>query len=140
MLTIVLIATMIVFTHGFRWTHLRSANLLQSRFHSSIVLRSTQLLQGQERERSLHELQTQGWKVVDNRDAITKSYRFADFVKAFTFMTQSSFHAERLAHHPEWFNVYNKVDVTLSTHDVGGVSHLDVELAKIMDKISQEQI
>lgn len=74
-----------------------------------------------------------GWSAVANRDAITKSFKFKDFNAAFSFMTRVALAAEKLDHHPEWFNVYNRVDVTLSTHDVGGVSELDVRLARIID-------
>lgn len=74
-----------------------------------------------------------GWSAVANRDAISKSFKFKDFNAAFGFMTRVALAAEKLDHHPEWFNVYNRVDVTLSTHDVGGVSELDVRLARIID-------
>jgi 4a-hydroxytetrahydrobiopterin dehydratase len=74
-----------------------------------------------------------GWKAADGRDAIVKAFRFKDFNAAFGWMTRVALAAERLDHHPEWFNVYNRVDVTLATHDADGVSELDVELAKIMD-------
>ena len=76
----------------------------------------------------------QGWSAVDGRDAISKSYKFADFNTAFGFMTRVALKADQMDHHPEWFNVYNKVDVTLSTHDAGGVTDKDVELATFMDK------
>jgi 4a-hydroxytetrahydrobiopterin dehydratase len=74
-----------------------------------------------------------GWKQVDGRDAIAKSFRFADFNVAFGFMARVAMMAEKMDHHPEWFNVYNRVDVTLSTHDAGGVTELDVRLATFMD-------
>ncbi len=74
-----------------------------------------------------------GWTPVAARDAITKSFKFKDFNEAFGFMSRIALAAEKLDHHPEWFNVYNRVDITLSTHDVGGVSDLDVTLAKIID-------
>ncbi len=76
------------------------------------------------------------WKLVEGRDAITRSYTFSDFVSAFGFMTQVALIAESMNHHPEWFNVYSRVDVTLSTHDVGGLSALDVQLAKRMDAVA----
>lgn len=75
-----------------------------------------------------------GWAAVPGRDAIARSFKFADFATAFGFMTRVALAAEKLDHHPEWFNVYNRVDVTLSTHDVGGVSELDVRLAHLIDK------
>ena len=72
----------------------------------------------------------EGWKrVVDGRDAYTKLYKFSDFKQAFSFMTSIAMKAEQLNHHPEWENVYNKVKITLTTHDVGGVSKLDYEMA-----------
>lgn len=79
-------------------------------------------------------VQLKGWRAVDGRDAIAKSYKFADFNAAFGFMARVALKAERMDHHPEWFNVYNKVDVTLATHDAGGVSERDVALAKFMDE------
>ena len=90
-------------------------------------------LEGQLRLQSLAELKT--WKEVSGRDAITKSFKFDDFIAAFGFMTRAALVAEKMNHHPEWFNVYNKVDVTLSTHDCGGISELDIELAKKMDHL-----
>jgi 4a-hydroxytetrahydrobiopterin dehydratase len=67
------------------------------------------------------------------RDAVTRSFRFADFNAAFGFMARVALMAEKLDHHPEWSNVYNRLDVTLSTHDAGGVTELDVRLARFMD-------
>jgi 4a-hydroxytetrahydrobiopterin dehydratase len=67
------------------------------------------------------------------RDAIRRSFRFSDFTAAFGFMTRVALMAEKLDHHPEWFNVYNRVDVTLATHDADGVTELDVTLAGLMD-------
>lgn len=78
--------------------------------------------------------QLDGWAVAEGgRDAITKSYEFADFKAAFGFMAQVALKAEQMDHHPEWFNVYKRIDVTLATHDAGGVTGKDVELAKYMD-------
>jgi 4a-hydroxytetrahydrobiopterin dehydratase len=74
------------------------------------------------------------WKKAEGeRDAIRRTYRFADFTAAFGFMTRAALMAEKLDHHPEWFNVYNRVEVTLTTHDAGGVTELDVQLAGFMD-------
>jgi len=74
------------------------------------------------------------WTKADGaRDAIQRTYRFADFTAAFAFMTRCALTAEKLDHHPEWFNVYNRVDVTLTTHDADGVTELDVKLATFMD-------
>ena len=77
-----------------------------------------------------------GWSMVSGRDAITKQFKFPDFNSAFGFMTRAALVAERMNHHPEWTNVWNKVDVTLSTHDAGGLTELDIELAQAMDKIA----
>ena len=73
------------------------------------------------------------WKSVDGRDAITRKYAFKDFNAAFGFMTRVALLADKMDHHPEWFNVYNKVDVTLSTHDAGGVTQNDIDMAEAMD-------
>ena len=75
------------------------------------------------------------WQLVDGRDAIHKQYRFKNFVEAFGFMSQAALVAERMDHHPEWFNVYNRVDVTLTTHDAEGLSQRDIDLARAMDSI-----
>ena len=75
-----------------------------------------------------------GWKMVDGRNAITKTFKFKDFMQAFGWMTSMAIYAEKKDHHPEWFNVYNTVVVTLSTHDSGGVTKLDLEMAQEMNK------
>ncbi len=77
-----------------------------------------------------------GWSEAKDRDAIAKTFEFEDFNAAFGFMTRVALVAERLDHHPEWFNVYRTVAVTLSTHDAGGVTELDIELAEAMDRIA----
>lgn len=77
-----------------------------------------------------------GWSMVDGRDAMEKSFVFKNFVEAFGFMTRAALWAEKLNHHPEWFNVYKTVNVTLSTHDVDGLSELDAKLAAKMDALS----
>jgi len=74
-----------------------------------------------------------GWAEVDGRDAIARTLQFADFNAAFGFMARVALRAEQMDHHPEWFNVYNKVEVTLSTHDAGGLTMKDIELAKFID-------
>jgi 4a-hydroxytetrahydrobiopterin dehydratase len=73
------------------------------------------------------------WKDVAGRDAIQRKFVFKDFNEAFGFMSRAALMAEKMDHHPEWFNVYKTVDVTLSTHDAGGVTHKDITLAEFMD-------
>jgi 4a-hydroxytetrahydrobiopterin dehydratase len=75
-----------------------------------------------------------GWKMVKGRNAITKTFKFKDFIQAFGWMTSMAIYAEKKDHHPEWFNVYSTVVVTLSTHDSGGVTKLDLEMAQEMNK------
>ena len=77
-----------------------------------------------------------GWELVEGRDAIARAFQFANFSEAFAFMTRAALKAEAMDHHPEWFNVWNKVDVTLSTHDAGGLTELDMELAAFMDGLA----
>lgn len=77
-----------------------------------------------------------GWSDVAGRDAIARKFVFKDFNQAFGFMTRAALVAEKMDHHPEWFNVYKTVEVTLATHDAGGVTELDVKLAEAMDKIA----
>ena len=74
-----------------------------------------------------------GWTEVDGRDAIQKTFQFANFNEAFGFMARTALMAEKMDHHPEWFNVYNRVEVTLATHDAGGVTELDTKLGTFMD-------
>lgn len=75
-----------------------------------------------------------GWQLREDGTAISKSFKFAGFPQAFGFMTQAALAAEKLDHHPEWFNVYSRVDVTLTTHSAGGLTELDFRLAARMDK------
>jgi len=77
-----------------------------------------------------------GWSEVSGRDAISKKFTFKDFNQAFGFMTRAALVAEKMDHHPEWFNVYKTVEVTLATHDAGGVTELDVKLAEAMDRLA----
>ena len=77
-----------------------------------------------------------GWKITDGRDALQKTFKFADFNAAFGFMARAALVAEKMDHHPEWTNVWNRVDVTLSTHSAGGLTELDVKLAETMDKLA----
>ncbi|NMJ43320.1 4a-hydroxytetrahydrobiopterin dehydratase [Roseomonas sp. JC162] len=76
-----------------------------------------------------------GWAMVDGRDAIARTFRFKDFSEAWGFMSRVALLAEKQDHHPEWFNVWNRVEITLSTHDAGGLSARDVALAKAIDAL-----
>ena len=79
-----------------------------------------------------------GWALVDGRDALSRTYTFRNFNQAWGFMSRAALLAEKMNHHPEWFNVWNRVDVTLSTHDVGGLSALDVRMARAMDSFAEQ--
>ena len=96
-------------------------------------------LEGDAKRAALAELCSSGWEIVDGRDAIQKTYQFDDFVGAFGWMTKVGLIAEKMGHHPEWFNVYNTVSVTLSTHDAGpppgALSERDLNLARAMDNL-----
>ena len=92
-------------------------------------------LTGQARKTALAKLS--GWSDVKGRDAISKKFTFEDFNAALGFMARAALVAEKLDHHPEWFNVYNKVEVTLATHDAGGVTEKDVQLAEAMNRLAQ---
>jgi 4a-hydroxytetrahydrobiopterin dehydratase len=96
----------------------------------------TEKLGEEARRNALAELT--GWTLVDGRDAIQRTFTFRNFVEAWGFMSRVALHAEKLNHHPEWSNVYKTVEVTLSTHDAGGLSELDVKLAKIMDRLAMD--
>jgi 4a-hydroxytetrahydrobiopterin dehydratase len=89
---------------------------------------------GEARKSALARLK--GWSEVAGRDAITRTFVFKDFNEAFGFMARAALVAEKLDHHPEWSNVYKTVDVTLSTHDAGGLTELDVKLAEAMNKLA----
>lgn len=91
-------------------------------------------LTGGERAKALQAVPA--WQEVADRDAICRSFRFASFSEAFGFMARCALEAEKADHHPEWFNVYNRVDVTLSTHDAGGLTRKDIRLAQAMDAIA----
>lgn len=91
----------------------------------------TTRLTGKTRSKALASLKK--WKEVPDRDAIQRSLKFADFNEAWGFMTRVALAAEKADHHPEWSNVYNRVEIVLSTHDAGGLSAKDVALAKIID-------
>lgn len=87
------------------------------------------------RVEGVQELLSAGWSRVDDRDAIKKQFKFMDFNEAFGFMTRVALKADQMNHHPEWFNVYNTVDITLSTHDCGGLSDKDVTLANFIETL-----
>jgi len=93
----------------------------------------TERLSDETRDTLLAPLMETGWVMVEGRDAIQKTFQFANFVDAFGWMTRVALWAEKWNHHPEWSNVYKTVEVTLTTHDVGGLSTLDVKLARKMD-------
>ena len=78
------------------------------------------------------------WRMADGRDALIRDFKFKDFVEAFGFMTQIAILAEKMDHHPEWSNVYNRVEVLLATHDAGGVTELDVALARFIAAAAEE--
>lgn len=91
-------------------------------------------LTNDERKKALKTLK--GWEYDPERDSISRSFKFGDFTEAFAFMARVALHAEKADHHPEWFNVYNKVEVTLTTHDAGedgGLSQRDVDLATVIE-------
>ena len=94
----------------------------------------TAKLTGDARAAALAELGN--WTEVEGRDAITRRLSFSDFNAAWGFMSRVALVAEQLQHHPEWFNVYNRVEITLSTHDVGGLSELDLKLARAIDRFA----
>lgn len=91
-------------------------------------------LTGKERQKALDGLKH--WKKVAGRDAIQKAYKFRDFNEAFGFMSRVALKADQMDHHPEWFNVYNQVLITLSTHDAGGLTERDVALARFIDQVA----
>ena len=92
-------------------------------------------LTGDDRDAALSRLSGSGWTAAEGADAITKTFKFRNFVEAFGWMTRAAIHAEKLNHHPEWSNVYNRVEVTLTTHDAGGLTGLDVKLAEKLDAL-----
>lgn len=95
----------------------------------------TERLQGTARIKAVQELE--GWSDVPGRDAITKTFRFKNFRKAFGFMAEAALVAEKMDHHPEWSNVYGKVEVVLTTHAAQGLTALDIQLAQKMDEIGK---
>ena len=93
-------------------------------------------LTGAARDAALEPLKAAGWQELSDRDGITKSFVFKDFITAFGWMSSVAIVAEKMNHHPEWSNVYKTVDVTLTTHDAGGLTDLDVKLAARMEALA----
>ena len=94
-----------------------------------------QKLTGGARNAALAKLS--GWSEVKDRDAITRKFVFKDFNEAFGFMTRVAIKAQEMNHHPEWFNAYSTVEITLSTHEAGGLTERDIELARFIDEVAQ---
>ena len=92
-------------------------------------------LEAAERETALKELS--GWTLEAEREAIRRSFKFGDFSEAFAFMTRVALAAEKANHHPDWSNVWNRVDILLTTHDAGGLTRRDVDLAKTIDALAR---
>jgi 4a-hydroxytetrahydrobiopterin dehydratase len=91
-------------------------------------------LTGEDRKKALASLP--GWGEAEGRDAIRKEFKFKNFDEAFGFMARVAVAAEKMDHHPDWSNVYNRVDITLSSHDIGGVSERDIELAAAIERLA----
>ena len=89
-----------------------------------------------QRETSLAPFLKSGWSYLSDRDALTKTFIFVNFIEAFGWMCRAAIESEKLNHHPEWSNVYKTVEVTLTTHDVGGLSDLDLTLASKLDSLA----
>ncbi len=123
-------------SYSFAWKGFRQSNsfFVRRNFSKSMLNGAPTKLPESSRSIELPRLKQHGWELVQGRDAIKKLFLFQDFTQSFTFMTNIAFKAEAMQHHPEWFNVYNRVEVTLSTHDCDGLSHLDVQLADYMDQ------
>lgn len=127
------------FKTGTSWSLSRVSglrSLLLSQCNASQMSSNSHWLTAADREQLLMELRATGWVEVENRDAIFKELHFKTFNQAFGFMSRVALQAEKMNHHPEWFNVYNKVQITLTTHDCGGLSKRDVKMAKFIDKIA----
>ncbi|XP_030294952.1 pterin-4-alpha-carbinolamine dehydratase 2 isoform X1 [Sparus aurata] len=116
---------------------LSSLRLLQlSRNNSCKMSSDSHWLSPADRDQLVMELRATGWVEVEDRNAIFKELHFKNFNQAFGFMSRVALQAEKMNHHPEWFNVYNKVQITLTTHDCGGLSKRDIKMAKFIDKIA----
>ncbi|XP_041865246.1 pterin-4-alpha-carbinolamine dehydratase 2-like isoform X1 [Melanotaenia boesemani] len=120
-----------------RWSRLSS--LIGPSFSRSSVSNmssDSHWLSPADRDQLVMELRATGWVEVEDRDAIFKELHFKTFNQAFGFMSRVALQAEKMNHHPEWFNVYNKIQITLTTHDCGGLSKRDIKMAKFIDKIA----
>lgn len=102
---------------------------------NSAFVTMAELLSSEQRKAYLEPLLNNRWRLVEGRDAISRNFVFADFKECFKFMTQVADKAEELNHHPEWSNVYNRLEITWSTHDCQGLSMLDIEMANFCDEI-----
>jgi len=108
-------------------------------FAAPPLLRMVAKLSDIERSQHLEPLRAAGWKLVSDRDAITKSFSFEDFNEAFGFMSRVALRADKVDHHPEWFNVYNRVDITWTTHDASGLTMKDLKMATFCDQVGGKQ-
>ncbi|KAL4631197.1 pterin-4-alpha-carbinolamine dehydratase 2-like isoform X1 [Arapaima gigas] len=129
----------LIFTHRTSTAlHCRVSKFLSAQLlrKSSKMASDSHWLTSAEREQLVMELKATGWIEVEGRDALYKELGFKTFNQAFGFMSRVALEAEKLNHHPEWFNVYNKVQITLTTHDCGGLSKKDIKLAKFIDKVA----
>ncbi|XP_007473425.1 pterin-4-alpha-carbinolamine dehydratase 2 isoform X1 [Monodelphis domestica] len=100
----------------------------------SVMSAESHWLTTEERNQVIHDLKASGWSELNERDAIYKEFCFKNFNQAFGFMSRVALQAEKMNHHPEWFNVYNKVQITLISHDCGGLTKRDVKLAQFIEK------
>tara|TARA_B100000902_G_C27278409_1_gene900197 strand:+ start:1580 stop:1888 length:309 start_codon:yes stop_codon:yes gene_type:complete len=91
------------------------------------------------KEDVLRKLSKNGWDYIKERNAIRRNFEFKDFIEAFDWMTKVALYANKINHHPEWFNVYKRVEVVLTTHDCGGISDLDVKMAEKMDILAEKK-
>ncbi|XP_077402466.1 pterin-4-alpha-carbinolamine dehydratase 2 isoform X2 [Vanacampus margaritifer] len=107
-----------------------------SRKYSTKMSSDSHWLTPADRDQHVMSLRATGWLEVEDRDAIFKELHFKTFNQAFGFMSRVALQAEKMNHHPEWFNTYNKVHITLTTHDCGGLSKRDIRMAKFIDKVA----
>lgn len=132
-----MLLTSIVRTSLFRSRKIFLPNSKLSANMSSSSARKDKFSSQEERDTLISEVCKNGWSKAQEKDSILKKYQFKDFVQAFSFMTSVALEAEKLDHHPEWFNVYNKVDITLTSHFCNGISLLDIRMANKIDQLYQ---